>query len=238
MLIAIPSKGRAADVKSLSLVPDAVLFVPAGEAAVYRKKYPNVVPVPDSVRGITNTRNWILKNTDDRWVVFVDDDLKKAGWIKLYEHNARHRPLTPEQWMMEFVRLFEVTEQLKYRLWGVDTAGAPRAVYPYKPFIFQTYVTASCCGIVNDGKTFYDETFPVKEDYELCLRMIKEDGGIVGARYLYWTNSHWADDGGCKDYRTMAMEQNCIRRLVAMYPGMIKQVTRGGSGYSISLNFG
>jgi len=92
-------------------------------------------------------------------------------------------------------------------------------------------------GILNDGRTRFDESFPVKEDYELCLRCIKEDGGILGARYLYWHNEHWTGEGGCKDYRTQAMEEKAINKLMSMYPGFIRRVTRGGAEYSINLDF-
>ena len=96
-------------------------------------------------------------------------------------------------------------------------------------------MTASCMGIINDGNIRFDERFKVKEDYELCLRCLVEDGGVVGARYLFWSNSHWKDDGGCKDYRTDEMERSAIDLLVEMYPGLIQQVTKGGSKYSIKL---
>lgn len=74
--------------------------------------------------------------------------------------------------------------------------------------------------------------------------LIAEDNGIVAghgrvlaARFVHWQNSHWGDDGGCKTYRTQEIETDCIRRLMKMYPGYIRQITRGGSGYSIELNF-
>lgn len=237
MVIAIPSKGRAGKVRSLKVVPSAFLFVPEYEEKDYlRAGYKNVVPVPKQVKGITATRNWILKSVKDRHVVFVDDDLKRCGWYELFSHHAKQRKLTNHQWLDEFQKLFQVTEGLKLRLWGVATDGALQSVYPYKPFLWKTYVTASCCGVINDGKTYFDESFPVKEDYELCLRCIKEDGAIVGARHLFWQNFHWTDDGGCMDYRTQEMELDCIKRLQLMYPGMIRKITRGGSEYSIALN--
>ena len=36
---------------------------------------------------------------------------------------------------------------------------------------------------------------------------------------------------------TQAMELAAIERLMALYPGMIRRITRGGSGYSIALEF-
>lgn len=237
MLVAIPSKGRAGKVRSQAFISSAQVFVPETEAADYtRMGAQNVVPVPDQVRGITATRNWILDHTPERWVVFVDDDLKRAGWVQLLHDRYKFRKMSEAQMLAEWERLFEITEDLDYRIWGVANIGDGKTTHPYKPFIFHTYVTASCMGMVNDGLRF-DESFPVKEDYELCLRCIKEDGGVLGARYFIWENSHWFDDGGCRDYRTQAMEQEIIDRLIKMYPGLIRQVRRKGSEFHIQIDF-
>jgi hypothetical protein len=239
MLIAIPSKGRPNRVKSQKILPSAHVFVPASEIGDYKKAgVRNLVSVPDSIRGITNTRNWILANARDKWVVMLDDDVKRAGWVRLDKQNSSYHPLPNEAaWLAEMVRLFDLTEQLKYRIWGVATQSAPRAIYPWKPILFRSYVTASFMGIVNDGRTKFDERFKVKEDYELALRCVKEDGGVVAARYLFWENSHWTDAGGCAAYRTQLLELRCIKLLVSLYPGMIRRVTRGGSTYSVDLDF-
>ena len=234
MLIAIPSKGRAGQVKTQKILQTAVVYVPALEKPAYEAAgASNVVAVPNDVQGITATRNWILRNTDEQWVVMVDDDVKAQGYFEMGDTKAKHRKMSEEQWLLEFAKLFELTEDLGYRIWGVSTDGALRSVYPYKPLLWKSYVTASCMGIINNGKTFFDETFKVKEDYELNLRCIAEDGGVVAARYLYWCNSHWHDDGGCKDYRTQEMEADAIRRLQRMYPGMIRATKRQNSEYCI-----
>lgn len=238
MIIAIPSRGRPGRVKSHEIIQQAHLYVPENEVEAYeRAGGRNVVAVPNEIRGITRTRNWILDHADDPWVVFLDDDVRLQGWCELRAHDSRKRLVRPDQWVAEFVRLFEITEQIGYRIWGVSTDGATRSVYPYRPFIWHTYVTASCMGIRNDTGVRFDESFPVKEDYELCLRCIKEDGGIVGARYLYWVNDHWKGEGGCKEYRTAAMEEEAIARLMRMYPGFIRRVERRGTAFTIQLDF-
>ena len=237
MLIAIPSKGRAGKTKSDKFITSAVLFVPETEVKAYETLAKNkVVGVPQNIVGITKTRNWILDNTEDPHLVFIDDDLKVAGWVELLEFKGKHRKLTEHETINEWEKLFEVTEDLKFTIWGVATHSALQAIYPWKPFIFHTYVTASCMGIINRGIRF-DERFIVKEDYELCLRCIVKDGGIVGARYIYWENSHWGNEGGCKDYRTQENELAAIKMLMKMYPGHIRKITKGGSSYSIELDF-
>lgn len=237
MLIAIPSKGRAGLTTSDKVLPTATMFVPEGELHQYTKTNKHVVGIPNEVRGITKTRNWILKNTKESRVVFVDDDVKVCGYTKLYRENAKQKKLKSESvWRDEFHKLFDMTEQLGWKVWGLKTESALRSVYPYKPFNFRSYVTASCMGMINDGTMYFDEEFPVKEDYEICLRHVKLHGGILAARHLHWQNEHWGTDGGCKDYRTMTMEAECIKKLVEKYPGMVRQITRGGCAYSIELN--
>jgi len=237
MLVAIPSKGRSTSASTMKVLPHATVYVPEIESDDYRKVWTNqIVGVPNDVRGITKTRNWILRSTKNRYVVFVDDDVQKHGFLDLGVYKTTPRSLTEEQYWVEWTKLFHLTEDMGYRVWGPDTSGDLMSVHPTRPFTWHTYLTASCMGMLNTG-TYFDESFPVKEDYELGLRCLSEDGGIVGARYLYWRNAHWTTPGGCKDYRTQEMEEDAIQRLIHLYPGLIRRVNKGGSGYSIVLDF-
>lgn len=239
MLLAIPSKGRAGKVKSTNVLKTATLFVPCAEVAYYRKTNPaqEIIGVPDEVKGITKTRNWILQNTKDKRVVMIDDDVKNQGWVRLLSEKSKHQRMTECEWVRVCEQLFDITEDLNWKIWGVATQSAQRSVYPYKPILTRSYITASFMGIVNDGSYLFDEDFQVKEDYEIGLRHAKEFGGVVAARFCYWENSHWGNAGGCADYRTGQIEAYCIRLLIKKYPGQIRKIRRGGSGYSIELEW-
>jgi len=238
MLVAIPSKGRVGKVKTLKPLPSGVVYVPHSEGEDYRSVYPNanIVDVPEEVRGITATRNWILTNTEERYVVFVDDDVMEVGYWVIGVEGKKKVTMKEPVLIKEWLKLFHVTDDLGYHLWGAETTGDYRALHPHKPFVWHTYVTASCMGLVNDGILF-DTDYPVKEDYELTLRCIKDDGGVLGARYLFWKNEHWTTQGGCSNYRTQTMEDKAINDLMASYPNLIKKVTKGGSQYSIVIDF-
>lgn len=237
MLIAIPSKNRAGKTTTNKILPNiGTFFVPESELHQY-SYIKNVIGVPKEVSGITNTRNWILKNTKDKWVVFLDDDAKNVGYTRLGLHNSYKIDIKDEGfWGEEFLKAFDLSEQLGYKMWGVKTEAAPRSVYPYKPILTKTYLTASCMGIINDGEFYFDEEFKVKEDYEICLRHIVKYGGILGIRYLHWENEHWVTDGGCKDYRTVNMEKDAIKKLAKLYPGMIRSAKRKANQFTITLN--
>jgi len=238
MLVAVPSKGRAGVAKAQKILKkSAVFYVPASEAAQYRRVVKNVVEVPNSVRGITQTRNWILKNTKETRVVMVDDDPYDVGWTRLYPRKAKRMKLHNEDiWLDQFARWFDICEQVGFKIWGVKTETAARSTVPFKPILFKGYVTASCMGIINDGEYYFDEDFQVKEDYELCLRHIVDKGGILCVRYVFWKNDHWEQDGGCKDYRTISLERDAIKRLAKMYPNLIKSAKRKANMFTIKLN--
>jgi len=237
MLIAVPSKNRAGKTTTNKILPNlATFFVP--ESEVHQYDYiENVVPVPNNVQGITATRNWILKNTAEKWVVFLDDDVKYCGFTQLGRTQAKRIDIKDENfWFGEFLKAFDICEQMGFKMWGVKTESAPRSVYPYKPILTRTYLTASCMGLVNDGEFYFDENFKVKEDYEICLRHISKYGGILGIRYIHWENEHWTTEGGCKDYRTIDMEKEAIKELIKMYPNMIKSAKRKANEFTVQLN--
>ena len=72
MLIAVPSKGRAGLTTTNKILPNlCTFFIPESEYHQYKDLVKNIVCVPKEVRGITDTRNWILENTDDKWVCLL-----------------------------------------------------------------------------------------------------------------------------------------------------------------------
>lgn len=237
MLIAIPSKNRAGDTTTNKILPNiGTFFVPLSQVHQYNY-IKNVIGIPNEIQGITNTRNWILKNTKEKWVVFLDDDAKNVGYTQMGKTQSKMIKIKDERfWEEEFLKAFDLTEQLGYKMWGFKTEAAPRSVHPYKPILTKTYLTASCMGMVNDGEFYFDENFKVKEDYEICLRHIVKYGGILGIRYLHWENEHWVTEGGCKDYRTIEMERKAIKDLNKLYPNMIRSAKRKANQFTIQLN--
>ena len=237
MLIAVPSKNRAGRTTTNKILPNiATFFVPQREVHQY-SNIKNVQAVPNDVQGITPTRNWILKNTNEKKVVFLDDDAKNVGYTKLNERKSQKVEIRDEAfWFEEFHKAFDLCQQMNYKMWGVKTEAAPRSVYPYKPILTRTYLTASCMGLINDGEFYFDENFKVKEDYEICLRHIVKYGGILGIRYLHWENEHWTTEGGCKDYRTIDIERQAIKDLIRLYPKMVRSAKRKANEFTIQLN--
>ena len=235
--IAIPSKARPWKSNSKELLQSAVLFVPESEKDLYFKVYKEIEPVPNNIKGITQTRNYILNFFKGQEVVMCDDDLENVGyWTNKTDGGRRQEKIKEESILIyEFQKYFELCEELKYKIWGLKTEASKIAQHDEKPIDFRSYVTASMMGIIADGSYLFNENYLLKEDYEICLRHIRNEGGILKINYIYWQNKHWDKNGGCGDYRNDQMEKKMISMLIKDYPGMIKQVNRKNSQYCIRL---
>jgi hypothetical protein len=58
---------------------------------------------------------------------------------------------------------------------------------------------------------------------------------VVSAQYVFWVNGHWHDEGGCKEYRTQSMEEDCIKRLRRVYPNLVRVAARKGHEWAIEI---
>ena len=107
MIIAVPSKNRAGRTTSQKVLPDSTFYVPESEVHQYEQFIDTVVAVPMDVRGITPTRNWILKHCGEKDVVFIDDDVKTCGYTRYDERHSRKVEIRDEDfWMGEFSKFF------------------------------------------------------------------------------------------------------------------------------------
>jgi hypothetical protein len=234
--IAIPSKGRAGLITSHEVFKSAVIYVPENEVKQYSIYKNQIIGVPIEVHGITATRNWILKN-NNRNIFFLDDDFQYGGYVERTEEKYKVKRVKDEAvYIREIEKLFEVCQQSGSKIFGLFTVGNNLTNYAYNPFLFNGVCLASCMGVVNDGSYYFDETFQVKEDYELTLRHLTERGITVRSNVLFMQHEHTQLKGGCRDGSRILKEKAAIKKLITMYPGMIKEARHRGTSFSIQLN--
>ena len=234
--IAIPSKGRAGLITSAEIFKSAVLFVPENEITQYAIYKNQIVGIPISVKGITATRNWILKNNDCN-IFFLDDDFQYGGYVERTNEKYKVKRIKDEEiYIKEIEKLFEVTEQSNSKIFGLFTVCNNLTNYSYNPFLFNGVCLGSCMGIINDGSYYFDENFEVKEDYELTLRHLTERGLTVRSNIIFMQHEHTQTQGGCRDDKRIIKEKHAIKKLIKMYPNMIKEAKHRGTSFAIQLN--
>ena len=234
--IAIPSKGRAGLMTSQEIFKSAVIYVPENEVKQYSIYKNKIVGIPIEVKGITATRNWILKNNDCN-IFFLDDDFEYGGYVERTEEKYKVKRLKDESiYIKEIEKLFEISEQINSKIFGLFTVGNNLTNYAYNPFLFNGVCLGSCMCIINDRCYYFDETFDVKEDYELTLRHFTERAITVRSNILFMQHEHTQLRGGCRDSNRIAKEKKAVKKLITMYPGMIKEAKHRGTSFAIQLN--
>lgn len=225
MIIAIPSSNRAESETTSKIFTTGIFFIPNSQFYNYAKKIKNTcIPVPDNIKGITETRNWIIKNNETQNIVFIDDDIREIGtFIK----GERIKLDNNEKLLIEeFQKLFEIAKGFNVKIFGVENGGSRFSNHPLQPFSLKSTINASCMGICANSNIYFDERLKVKEDYDLMLKEYKRTGISLKAKYFYIRTKHWTNSGGCVDYRTNEMEENAITLLEQRYFLMIKRGKR------------
>ena len=234
--ICIPSKGRAGLMTSHKIFKSAIIYVPESEITQYSIYKNKIIGVPSNIKGITQTRNWILKNNKCD-VFFLDDDLDYAGIIERKLEKYKVRRISDEIiYLDQISKLFEIAYQFDAKLIGLFTSGNNLTNYPYAPFVFNGACLGSCMGIINDGTYYFNEEYEVKEDYELTLRNIKDGRPVVRTSVLFMQHEHTQMKGGCRDSNRINKEKKAIKLLIKEYPGMIKSAKHRGTSFAIQFN--
>jgi hypothetical protein len=236
-VIAIPSKGRAGLITTQRIFTSAVLYVPASEQMQYSIYSNRLELVPNHIKGITQTRNYILKHNAGKNVFFLDDDLQYFGYVERTDFKYKVQRLQEEDIAIKVIeQLFEVTYQMGAKINGFFTVGNNLTNYSYNPFLFNGVCLGSCMGIINDGTYYFNEAYEVKEDYELTLRNIKDKRPTVRTNILFMQHEHTQTKGGCRDNNRIEKEKKALKMLVNEYPNMIKEAKHRGTSFSIQLN--
>lgn len=235
--VAIPSKGRAGLITSQNIFKSAILYIPESELMQYSVYSNKLVAIPNEVKGITATRNWILNHNKGKNVFFIDDDLQYFGYVERTDFKYKVKRLKDEKIAYrEIKKLFEVAYSIGAKLIGFFTVGNNLSNYSFNPFLFNGVCLGSCMGIINDGTYFFNEDYEVKEDYELTLRNIKDGLPTVRTNILFMQHEHTQLRGGCRDSNRVDKEKKAIKKLIKEYPGMIKEAKHRGTSFSIQLN--
>ena len=210
--IAIPSKGRAGLITSQKIFKSATLYIPESELmqySIYRNK---IVTIPNEIKGITKTRNWILKYNKNKNVFFIDDDLQYCGYVERTDLKYKVKKLTDENIIYDVIKqLFEVTEQIGSKINGFFTVGNNLTNYSYNPFLLNGVCLGSCMGIINDGTYYFNEDYEVKEDYELTLRNLKDGIPTVRTNIIFMQHEHTQSSGGCRDSKRIDKEKKALK---------------------------
>lgn len=173
------------------------------EEDLYRKHDRELILIPEgAVSNIAETRNWILDNTSVKHIVQVDDDLRAIQWIL----NREYVSLSPDHIDHIIMQNFQMIEDLGCKMWGLQLLNDPIAYNIQKPYSFKKPILGPFTGMIANPLR-YDETMPLKEDYDLFMQHMNEYGMVLRCNYLCYDCDHLKLPGGCQTHRNEEEER-------------------------------
>lgn len=218
-----PSYRRPDSCTTQDYLPLCTYVVARSEKQAYVRAGRRVIAVPNAIQGnVSRVRNYILDNFNP--VLILDDDIRRFGrWNKQENHK-----LTTDE-AMEFVEhAFILARQLGARMWGLNLLPDKGAYREYTPFAFRSVVLGPVQGFVNMDLR-YDESLPLKEDYDLSLQVLNKYRRTLRFNMYHYVCDQHSIVGGCATYRTMERERKQFSLLQEKWGSDIVQIdTQGG----------
>jgi len=226
MNIYIPTLGRTEKQITLSNLPtnlyDQTYLVCVEDEADSLKKYGvKLIVTPPEVKGIGQTRQYVIDNTNDKHILFLDDDLK---FYKRYK-GKKLKKATPEQFN-QLHTWINWTLEMGYPMVGVSAqAGNNRydMNFAYLQRMFTVYGLNT--EFLKERNIRFDE-MPLMEDFNVALKVIRNG-------YKTITNTEWAHtqsnsnaSGGCSTYRDFELQKKSAFMLMEKHYPYVKVVKK------------
>ncbi len=195
--IVIPSRNRANSITTAKLLKSAVVVCPESQVEEYRKNVSNeIIAIPDAVKGLGKTRNYILDNFKEDIIVMADDDITCAHYIG----GAHYKAITdPEELEAIIWNAAVMATDAGVKCFGFGQTPDVRKYDPSQPFSFTGWV-GGVIGVIGKEKSFIDNYFKV--DVDFCLQCLLEDRIIFKDNRYCFVQVRDRNSGGNSMFRT------------------------------------
>ena len=216
--IAIPTKNRAGDLKSLQFFPKATLFVEPKELNAYRAAHPesDLVDIGANDRGIAFVRNFILNHYAPGRVLFADDDITD---LYVRGRGCKLKPLS-------------APEDLVRALNECLARGYSQATISYGPsnWMFRgahkTNTRAWCLWAIDCSLTARCDPGAVPfEDYDLTAQILRAGRKNISLfRYAFACVPMATNAGGLQSYDRLGMMAPAAQHLQRKWGDLVRLV--------------
>jgi len=229
--IVIPTRARP-EVKTFYNLPKeiqkrTVLVIRPDEEWLYEAIPCKKIMLDKGVEGLSPTRQWILDNIDDRYVIQLDDDFSSYS----FKPDMRQWKLikaTPRQ----VVEMFELVDfWLRKCVVHAGIMDRVRAAQPSKSGEEYSENTLCMQFLGYDQKILQEEgvrfdRVRLAQDKDVCLQLLERGyGNRVSKRFSY--NCSGTDTtGGCAVYRTEKLRIKQAKLLARLHPGIVTQIQK------------
>ena len=98
-------------------------------------------------------------------------------------------------------------------LWGLNIAPDPQNYRTYTPFSTTSFLGAPFHCTLKGSEPRYDETMPLKEDYDMTLQQLNLYRVVLRFNKYFYKAKQSSQTGGCAVYRNRKTEEYQLRLL-------------------------
>lgn len=205
------------------------LVVQPHEAQSYRQVYKSspILVLPKEIKGLSPTRQWLLENCDERFMVLCDDDLR----FSRKDPNDRTKLVEPKgQDMSDMLDMMRSKLQ-RFAHVGISAReGNNRKTEPVQFNERMMRVLAYDREKVPPSCRF--DRVPCKQDFDMTLQLLR--AGRKNCVIYEFAQDQVAGSnarGGCASYRTEQMADDAARELKRLHPDFVRLVEKSNSNW-------
>jgi hypothetical protein len=218
----IPSYHRCDDVLTLKYLPFGRVYVSGDEEDDYRKNYPEakIIACSNGIQGnVSRVRNYILEKEFEAGndvVVLVDDDLYRLErYVKMEGSDFGYikEKVETDEFLLFVEKYSIMAEEIGAKFWGVNINSDPMAYRHACPFSTISPVLGPFQCFLKGNRCMYDESLPLKEDYDMTLQQLNLERVILRIDAYHYICRQSTNKGGCATYRNREREKQQMEAL-------------------------
>ena len=242
IVIACPSYKRPF-VETLKYIPFCRVYVSPEEYETYiefnSEHSENVIKCSKGIQGnVSRVRNYILDTEFENGadiVCIVDDDLKAIEHFEMSEDEsyAYEKVKVQTNELLDFIYRYSLLcSDWGFKMWGVNINSDTMSYRQYSPFSTTSVVLGPFGCFLKGMECRYDETLPLKEDYDMTLQNMNKYRGVLRLNKYHYVCRQSEQKGGCAMYRTMQKEKEQFELLRKKWGSDIVRLDTSNKGRS------
>lgn len=238
--VACPSYKRP-ECRTARYIPETRIYVHPDEAGEYERANGCngvVVPCADGVQGnLPRVRNYILDQEFGAGadvVVMMGDDVSALKWFSPESDDGFgyvQKTITRDEFPNFIAYGTQMCRDWGFGMWGVNYNQDKMLYQHYLPFSTTKSAVGQFMVFVED-KLRFDESLPLKEDYDMNLQQQNEYRGILTINFAHVIGDFGNLQGGTSVRRNQRTEFEQFKRFKAKWGSEIVRGTSTKSGLS------
>lgn len=228
-------------VETLDYLPFCKVWVCETEADAYRAANPgrdgNIIPCPRGIQGnLCRIRNHILDREFEAGadvVLLIDDDMKSVSYYESesVETFGYKKNRIPCEDFLQFIEHYSrLCSEFGFLFWGVNCNKDAMSYSQQTPFSTVAYIGGPFQCFLRGNECRYDESLPLKEDYDMTLQNCNKYRGCLRVNKFHYDVKQAKQSGGCATYRNYERENQQLEALRRKWGSRIVKIDQSNKG--------